>query len=868
MSGFVLLINLLSPGISFAAQFPFLENGNPIQRGPEAGYLIDTPTRVKIDLSGRWDYVIDGEPAGVVRIPAAFNGTGTVTYARSFELTADQLDRYQFQIVLLGVNYTCEISLNGEFVGAHTGGYTSFSQPLPRELLQPGSSNRIQISVSNALDPRKSVPVRPLVWGQRNYGGILRDVYILGTPLRSIKDIAVTTELAENEASAVVAVRPTLEASFPELSQAAEPARPVKGLPVPAMYCEVVERLTGTSVGRSKTTALVRKGDGWEEMVLQAKIGEPRLWTPESPDLYVVKTYLVLTSGKVDSVLDEYDLGIGIRSLAIEGAEILLNGRRYVLKGVNWYEQHPLWGSALPYEQMEKDVVLIKNLGANLVRFVGHPPHPYMLDLCDRYGLLAMVELPVEQVPASILGQEAFVDLATSMTKEMVLRDRSHPSVMAWGLGDEFEAGRMESRRYVEAVASAARLLDSRPLYYGTRLHQQDICSDRAEISAVNLGGGSDLKTFKADLEAWKNAHSGRPVIVTRLGLEVQQENRNGYSDPFSQEAQARFFLQRLDAVRLLGFDGVILGSFNDWRGDRPSLSVHSGDPWLHSTGLVSSQREKRIAYDAVRSVFRGEKFVALPPGTFSSSAPMTYVLAGFVILVAVAYLYNANRRFRESVNRSIFNTYNFFADVRDQRIVSIAQTTILAVVVALATAIVLSSILYHFRDNRLLDNVLGMLLLSDGLKAAVIRLIWNPLRFIGVFSGFVVAKLLIVTLGVLSLRLFIRTRIYPFHAYAVTVWSTSPLLLFVPLGMILYRVMESSVYVLPSLIGVAAVTLWVIVRFLKGVSIIADIFPSRVYIAGLMAALLLSGVLYLWLDAARALPEYVVFLYRLTTGT
>jgi hypothetical protein len=867
-SGFLLLIALLSPGISFSAQFPFLENGNPLQRGPEAGYLIDTPTRVKIDLSGRWDYAIDGEPGGVVRIPAAFNGSGAVTYSRSFELTAEQLDRYQFQIVMLGVNYSCEISLNGEFVATHAGGYTSFVQPLPKELLEPGSANRIQVVVSNALDPRKTIPVRPLVWGQRNYGGILRDVYILGTPLQWIRDAAVTTEIAENEGSALISVRPSIDGTFPEPSPPAQSVRPVRGAPVPAVYCEIFERMSGTPVGRSKTVPLVRKGEEWDEVVLQAKVEGPRLWTPETPELYVVKTFLVLSTGKTDSVLDEYDVGTGVRSLEIDKGNILLNGRRYLLKGVTWYEQHPLWGSALPYEQMEKDVVLIKNLGANLLRFKGHPPHPYMLDLCDRYGLLAMVELPVEQVPAGILAQESFVDLATAMTREMVLRDRNHPSVVAWGLGDEFETSRLESRRYVEAVAGAARALDDRPLYYGTRLRQEDVCSDLVEISAVNIDGGTDLKTFKAELEAWRNARSGRPLIVSRIGTEVQQDNRNGYSDPLSQEAQARFFLQRLDAIRVLDFDGVILRSFNDWRGDRPSLSVHGGDPWLHSTGLVSVQREKRVAYDAVRSVFRGEKFVALQPGAYSSNAPMTYVLAGFVVLVAVAYLYNANRRFRESVNRSLFNSYNFFADVRDQRIVSVGQTTILGLVVAVASAIVLSSILYHFRDNRLLDNILGIVLLSDGLKAAVIRLIWSPLRFIAVCSGLIVAKLFVVTLGVLALRLVLRTRILPYHAYAVTVWSTTPLLLFVPLGMILFRVMESSVYVLPSFIGVAVVILWVIMRFLKGVSIIADVFPSRIYLAGAITVVVLLGVLYLWSDAARALPEYVAFLYRLTTGT
>ena len=65
------------------------------------------------------------------------------------------------------------------------------------------------------------------------------------------------------------------------------------------------------------------------------------------------------------------------------------------------------------YEDLEKDVALIKSLGANTIRFGNHPPHPYMLNLCDRYGLFAMEELPIAGAPASLLGEEYFVDLAS-----------------------------------------------------------------------------------------------------------------------------------------------------------------------------------------------------------------------------------------------------------------------------------------------------------------------------------------------------------------------------------------------------------------------------------------------------------------------
>ena len=157
------------------AQNRFLENGNATVHGNDAGTFIDTPTRLKIDLSGEWEYVSADGGSGSVRIPAAFDGKGKVRFSRTFSLTQDQLDHYVFELVMLGGSYSCDVSVNGEFVGSHGGGYTSFIQTLSKDYLQAGNDNRLQITVDPALNPRTTLPTRPLVWQQHNYGGILRD---------------------------------------------------------------------------------------------------------------------------------------------------------------------------------------------------------------------------------------------------------------------------------------------------------------------------------------------------------------------------------------------------------------------------------------------------------------------------------------------------------------------------------------------------------------------------------------------------------------------------------------------------------------------------------------------------------------------
>lgn len=852
---FVSLFTVLPLG-SYA-QYTFLENGNPVSRGSETGYLLDTPTRYKLDLSGTWKYSVRGGPSGTVKVPSAYDFVGTVTFERTFAVTAEQLDKYDFSFVMLGTNYSCEIYLNGDFVTNHLGGYTSFVQSIPKNTLQVGSENVVKVVVSNQLDNKKTIPSRSTVWGWRNYGGILRDVFILAVPRLSLSGVELKLDLNEQLTTGKIHLKADVQGSWDTRMLEGQTGKKGAGL---GFYAEMFDKISGISVGRSPLVPLARKGEAWEAPQCEMLVQNPKLWSPESPEIYLLKTFLLQTMGNGQSVVDEYDQPFGFRRVSVNAGALKLNGKEILLKGVLWNEDHATWGGSLPYEEMEKDVVLLKNLGANVVRFGNHPPHPYMLDLCDRYGLLAMEELPVVQVPASVLSEEYYQELAGTMMKEMVVRDRHHPSVLAWGIGDEFESSRPASRAFVESLVRTAKALDDRLTYFGCMDLANDVCTQLVDFAAISIHT-QDLKKFKKQLQEWSDRHREAVVIVSKFGTEVQEGNRNGYSDPLSYEAQARFYTQRFDVVKSLELDGGILCAFNDWKGDRPSLTVTTGDPWMHTMGLVSSQREKRLAYDAVRSVFRGEKSVALPIGNHTTSAPIVYVLSGLVVLIAGAYFYNASRRFRENVNRSFMNSYNFFADVRDQRIVSVLLGTVLGLIVSVATAIVFSSVLYHFRESWVLDNLLSYMISADELKERVIYLIWSPIRSIPVLAVALFLSLLVVCGLILALSLLTRTRVYPYHAYAITMWATPPLLVLVPVGIVLYRVLENDVYVLPALLFVAALLFWVFLRWLKGISIIFDVYPLKVYVVGLLSLAALFLLIFLYLDYTQSASMYWAFL-------
>jgi hypothetical protein len=858
---FFVFLSLLCQSVSIAEtdDHTFLENGYPLATGTDVGFLPDSPTRVKVDLSGAWDYSVEGGSAGTVRIPASGDFVGTVVFKRNFDIPAELIDSYRFHVVVLGANYDADVFVNGEFVGNHSGGYTSSVQPLPEMLLQTGPENVIQVKVGNRLDPRTSIPTRQHAWGWRNYCGITRDIYLLGTPAHFISDVRVRSEVVRSGRSARVQIRAKIEREWNSIDGQSTDQSEL------GFSVEVVEKLTGIVQGESRVVP-VRRGDGLEtEVEVEVSVSSPSLWSPSNPDLYLVRCYLTDGVAQSAGVLDRYDLPIGIRSLEIAGGDILLNGERVVLNGTVWYEDHPTWGNALSYEERERDIVLVKNMGANAIRFANHPPHPYMLNLCDRYGLLALVEIPISYVPVSILAEEQYQETAGRMLAETILRDRNHPSVLAWGLGNEFETAGGPARDLVGLLVRVADSLDTRPTFFCARGGVPNECTGLVDIAAVNLYT-MEQKELEEQLVRWRDSYRDQPVIVSRFGREVQHDNLNGYADPLSQHAQARFFLQGFARLRRTDFDGGFVWSFNDWRGDRPALAINAGDPWVYAMGVVSGHREKRIAYDAVRSVFRGRKFAALPMGTHTSDAPIVYVLVGFLVLIGVVYFYNSNRRFRENLIRSMVNSFNFFADIRDQHLVSTIHSSLLGLAVTLAMALVISSILYHFRGSWFLDMLVSYLLVSDGLKQEAIAFMRDPLRSIVLLSILGILTLLGLVVAVMLLRVILKTRVLAYHAYTVTMWSTPPLLVLIPMGMILYRVMESSIYVLPALIIVGILLFWVAVRFLKAVSIIYDVAALKMYVLGLVTLVCAISGLYIYYDVTQMAPSYVSYMYGLLT--
>ena len=170
---------------------------------------------------------------------------------------------------------------------------------------------------------------------------------------------------------------------------------------------------------------------GW----LRAKIKNPHKWTAESPYLYTLKLRLV----DGDAVLDQEEAKVGFRSVEIKDGMLLVNGNQVRLRGVNRHEMDPHLGHVMTEERMLRDIILMKQANINAVRTCHYPNTPRFYELCDSLGLYVMDEADIEehglrgQLASDASWAAAFLD----RTQRMVIRDRNHPSIILWSLGNE-----------------------------------------------------------------------------------------------------------------------------------------------------------------------------------------------------------------------------------------------------------------------------------------------------------------------------------------------------------------------------------------------------------------------------------------------
>ena len=387
-------------------------------------------------------------------IPADDPNNTVNSYRRVFNVPEEWTGRRIF-ITFDGVNSFFYLWINGEKIG-----------------MGKDSRTPVEFEITKFLRPGENLlAVENFRWCDGSYledqdfwrmSGIFRDVYLWSPPSVHIRDFQVKTDLDANYRDAELSVSIRLR----------------NGSDQPKTVTLEAE-LTDASGNVVLSRSVERRVEADQELPVEgaALVMNPLKWNAETPHLYKLLLTVKDDAGKS---LEVIPVNVGFREVEIREGNLLVNGQRILIKGVNRHEVDPELGQAITIDGMLEDIRLMKQFNVNSSRCSHYPNAPAWYDLCDVHGIYLIDEANIESHgmgydAASLANKPEWLDAHMDRTMRMVERDKNHPSIIVWSLGNEAGDG-----PNFEATSQWVRQRDpSRPVQYERaerRPHTSIVC--------------------------------------------------------------------------------------------------------------------------------------------------------------------------------------------------------------------------------------------------------------------------------------------------------------------------------------------------------------------------------------------------------
>lgn len=330
-------------------------------------------------------------------------------YRRHFSLDSKYSGNRIF-VEFQGVATVADVYVNGKHITQHKGAYTGFNVDITDYVKFGDADNLLAVKVDSTRRP--DIPPEGDRVDYALFGGIVRDVKMVITNPVYIADIFITTpQISKKEA--------LINSKMLISNQTNEE----KKITVET----IIKDATDKTVARGSKNLTVESGKSEEISTDTSRISVPRLWDIDDPYLY--SATVNIKDGK--NLVDSMTIPIGIRSFEFTKNGFFLNGRAVELFGLNRHEQFPWIGRAAPNRLQKRDAEILKfELGCNIVRLSHYPQDPEFIKRADEIGLMLLEELPGWQH----IGDDAWKEIAKENLREMILRDRNHPSIISWGV--------------------------------------------------------------------------------------------------------------------------------------------------------------------------------------------------------------------------------------------------------------------------------------------------------------------------------------------------------------------------------------------------------------------------------------------------
>jgi beta-glucuronidase len=522
-------------------------------------------TRELVNLDGLWRFALDSadvaepwtgplETPLEAAVPASYNDlftdqrirehVGWVWYQRTVRVPRGWAGE-QILIRVDAATHEGVVFVDDVEVARHVGGYLPFEADVT-EHVEAGQEFRLTIGVNNELTMATIPPgvIEVAADGTRtqryfhdffNYAGLARSVWLASRPKVHVDDVTVVTEL---EGGAGVVRVATVVAGEADASAAQVSVR---------------------AVLRDTSGAIVGEADGTSAEI---RVANPTLWRPGAAYLYD----LTVEAHSDGALVDEYTLPVGIRTVEVRGAEFLINGEPFTFTGFGKHEDTAVRGKGHDDAYLVHDFQLLDWIGANSFRTSHYPYAEEVMEFADRHGIVVIDETPAVGLNLGIIGGitgaptlktwtadtigDASQRALEQVVRELIDRDKNHPSVVMWSLMNEAATNEEGAREYFEPLVQLVRELDpTRPVTFVNVMMAfagTDLVADLFDVICLNRYYGWYVNTgdlaaaevaLEAELRKWAELY-GKPMIMTEYGADTMPGVHSVWDQPWTEEYQ------------------------------------------------------------------------------------------------------------------------------------------------------------------------------------------------------------------------------------------------------------------------------------------------------------------------------------------
>ncbi len=543
-----------------------------------------------------WECGVFGEDTREAAVPASyneqfndlFNFHGKVWYEKDVFIPLSFADKAVY-LRFGNVAGKAKVWLNGAYLGEHIGTALPFEFKADNAL-KFGQTNKLVVLADSSLDPWSLPPAAlganegrvgffnsypAVTYDFFPFGGIQRSVFVYTCPKTRIEDITVTTELCKDRA------RVKFEALL---------SREAQG--------ELVAKTDGKELSVSVCGSSVCG---------EFEIEKPRLWDIGNPQLYDLELTLNTADGN-----DCYTQTFGIREVKVEGDRFLLNGKPVFFKGFGKHEDFFILGKGFNHAVTVKDFELLRWIGANSFRTSHYPYDENIMDYADRHGIMVIDETPFVGLN-NRMYREDILDKAKSVIKELITRDKNHPSVVMWSLANEPYVETAEGEHFFKEMAATARALDpTRPITYVAHMEpEHNLGYKYYDVVCINkyygwyIAPGQMLETlpdFAACIERFREAF-GKPMIISEFGADAIEGIHCDPPQMFSEEYQSDTVEMQYKELRKKDYViGAHVWAFADFKTAQTTSRIV-----LNRKGVFTRDRQPKMVARTLKKLWSEE---------------------------------------------------------------------------------------------------------------------------------------------------------------------------------------------------------------------------------------------------------------------